>query len=356
MVSCTSGEPQSNSCPTWNNPLVLPIVPTADVNWLLSTEVQSGAALVAIVGGLLVTRLASLSGERMFLRRAIRDAQAELAQAQEAQDAGRAELDRLRVSSFRRYATKTILHRSGVISGGELRTLIADSGYVMSDAAVTQVVEPWLAQVRGAFDTATEYVATHPPREVTPAAVKSAIRSAMPGIAPELAVDVLDALTTRGTLGHTVVTDRLARTIAATSSSPVTAGDRQTRARRMDEARDRAELGKSAARAAKARLASLEDAQSQVARPRGLGRIVGSLVYLTAVCIIGPLALMAWGRTALPAWSRGLVVASFISGLIVFLLVVISLLRDHPERDRSRTTGQAARDGTEDAPGPDAQA
>lgn len=80
----------------------------------------------------------------------------------------------------------------------------------------------------------------------------------------------------------------------------------------------------------------LEDAQSQVARPEGLGRIVAVLAYLAAVCIVGPLALMAWGRTAgwgriaLLAWSRGLVVASFISGLIAFLLVLVYLLRDHP--------------------------
>jgi hypothetical protein len=45
------------------------------VNWLLSTEVQSGAALVAIIGGLLVARLTGLSGERAYLRRAITDAE-----------------------------------------------------------------------------------------------------------------------------------------------------------------------------------------------------------------------------------------------------------------------------------------
>ncbi|MGI8452138.1 MAG: hypothetical protein ACR2MP_34125 [Streptosporangiaceae bacterium] len=330
-------------------------MPTADVNWLLSTEVQSGAALVAIVGGLLVTRLASLSGERTFLRRSIRDARIELAQAQEAQETGQTELDRLRANGFRRHAKRSVLFKSRVYSPQELSALIAESGYRLSDDGVSQLVEPWVTQVREAFEQASEYVATHESREITPASVQAAVRAAVSGIAPELAEDVVDELTTRGTLGHTVVTDRVARTLAAVSSSPVTAADRQTRDRRMDEARNRVELGEYAVRAAKARLASLEDTQSQVARPEGLRRIFTVLAYLAAVCIVGPLALMAWGRTALPAWSRGLVVASFISGLIAFLLVVISLLRDHPERDRNRTTGQPARDGTEDAPGPDAQ-
>ena len=41
----------------------------ADPNWLLSTTVQSTAALVGIVGGLLISRLVSLSSERAGLMR-----------------------------------------------------------------------------------------------------------------------------------------------------------------------------------------------------------------------------------------------------------------------------------------------
>jgi len=36
----------------------------------------------------------------------------------------------------------------------------------------------------------------------------------------------------------------------------------------------------------------------------------------------------------MPAWLRALVVALLVSGPVVFLLVMLDLLRDHPERDR----------------------
>lgn len=47
--------------------------PPVDPNWLLSTEAQSAAALVAIIGGFLVSRLVSLSSEREGLRRRRRE-------------------------------------------------------------------------------------------------------------------------------------------------------------------------------------------------------------------------------------------------------------------------------------------
>ncbi|HEX9520943.1 MAG TPA: hypothetical protein VF940_32785 [Streptosporangiaceae bacterium] len=77
------------------NGRLLSVVPSADVNWLLSTEVQSGAALVAIVGGLLVARLTGLSGDRTYLRRAARDADAELALVREYRADAEADLSHL---------------------------------------------------------------------------------------------------------------------------------------------------------------------------------------------------------------------------------------------------------------------
>jgi hypothetical protein len=44
-------------------------VTRVDPNWLLSTTARSSAALVGIIGGLLVTRLVALSNERSGLER-----------------------------------------------------------------------------------------------------------------------------------------------------------------------------------------------------------------------------------------------------------------------------------------------
>ena len=52
----------------------------SDPNWLLSTLAQSTAAVVAIVGGFLVSRLVQLSSEKEGLRRRGANAQDELRQ------------------------------------------------------------------------------------------------------------------------------------------------------------------------------------------------------------------------------------------------------------------------------------
>lgn len=55
----------------------------ADPSWLLATTAQSAAALVAIIGGLLASRLVTLSSEREALDRTIERVQLELRQREE---------------------------------------------------------------------------------------------------------------------------------------------------------------------------------------------------------------------------------------------------------------------------------
>jgi hypothetical protein len=50
-----------------------------DPNWLLSTAAQAAAAIVAIVGGFLVSRVLGLSAERTRLEAALREVRASLA-------------------------------------------------------------------------------------------------------------------------------------------------------------------------------------------------------------------------------------------------------------------------------------
>lgn len=52
---------------------VLSAVSTVDPNWLLSTTAQSAAAMVAIIGGLLVSRLVTLSVERNSILQRLED-------------------------------------------------------------------------------------------------------------------------------------------------------------------------------------------------------------------------------------------------------------------------------------------
>jgi hypothetical protein len=312
---------------------MLIVVPSADVNWLLSTEVQSGAALVAIVGGLLVARLAGLSGERTYLRRAIRDAGAELALARENDEKAQDELAELHAYGFRRFASMQLLKQSGVVNRKDLVRLLRESNWAPGDHGMAEVVHPWITQMRLAFEKASEYIAGHP--DCTPGEVREAMMEGVARISADLLDDVVDELNSRGDLGpeahrvymYTAGGKRAGRAEAA-------AAERQTRDRRLDEARARADQYQAVIRAAQAKLANLEAARAQTARPEGLGRIIAALGYLTGACVVVPLAVMSWGRTSLPAWSRALIVALFISGLAIFLLVIVDLLRDQPERDR----------------------
>ncbi|MDO8308916.1 MAG: hypothetical protein Q7V58_11235 [Actinomycetota bacterium] len=60
----------------------MPVENTADVNWLLSAITQSAAALIAIVGGLLVSRYVSLHAEQQGARRRADDLQRREVEAQ----------------------------------------------------------------------------------------------------------------------------------------------------------------------------------------------------------------------------------------------------------------------------------
>ena len=284
----------------------------------------------------------------------MREAEAEFTQARDEEAKAQDELDYLRARTFRRYAKNRLLHVAGVIENDELADLIADSGSGLSDRGIAKYIAPWVAQLRAAFECADEHLTSVPRGQATSASVAAAVLAEVPGIDPDLARDVAEELSVHGKLGYQDPIGRLAGSLAY--SPEVAAADRQTRARRMDDAEARFNRAQSATQRAEARFTSLEVARARAARPEGLGRIVGALLYLAAACVIAPLTLMTWGRTTLPAWSRGVVVALFVSGLIAFLLVVVDLLRDHPERDQGRTTGQPARDGTEDASGPEVQA
>ena len=72
------------------------IANTSDPNWLLSTTVQASAALVGIVGGLLISRLVGLSAERAALDRQLRVARVDEVRTSTVLQEGQA--DRLRAA------------------------------------------------------------------------------------------------------------------------------------------------------------------------------------------------------------------------------------------------------------------
>src|SRR3954452_21681256 len=73
---------------------------TADVNWLLSSLAQSTAALIAIVGGLLVSRYVSLHAEQSAAGRRVDDLDRRVAAATQRLQDARADIDRHEVADL----------------------------------------------------------------------------------------------------------------------------------------------------------------------------------------------------------------------------------------------------------------
>ena len=72
----------------------------ADANWLLSSAVQSGSALVAIVGGFIGARYVGLHSERLGAQRRVDDADARLIPATQDLANSQADVTRFEVSEL----------------------------------------------------------------------------------------------------------------------------------------------------------------------------------------------------------------------------------------------------------------
>lgn len=95
-------------------------MPTVDPNWLFSTAAQSAAAIVAIVGGFLATRIVSLSAERDSLKHRIRTLDAQLQKRQERLDTVRQGLLEWDAADFIQFHLDELVERRGRISLNDL--------------------------------------------------------------------------------------------------------------------------------------------------------------------------------------------------------------------------------------------
>ncbi|MFZ6003787.1 MAG: hypothetical protein ACOYXM_07600 [Actinomycetota bacterium] len=90
-----------------------------DPNWLLSTSAQSAAALVAIVGGFLVSRLVSLASEKQALERRLAELQGRLLIARGRLEEVYEERHAVSVEWFERAVLPFVIKRRGDVSAEE---------------------------------------------------------------------------------------------------------------------------------------------------------------------------------------------------------------------------------------------
>jgi hypothetical protein len=298
----------------------------ADVNWLLSTSVQSGAALVAIIGGLLISRLVNLAAERNALIRRSTEEERLAELANEAAREAAHRIERFNLDHFLTYAHTEIQEAHGALDVGQLDDLIANSGWDVSEEHRSRLIRETLPRIQAVFVLVEEGF-RNGTGDGAGSGEEAILTSAPDGTTAELIDDVVaqvrkERVKPSGALGlGSLVSVGLPRDAAFAAS------ERQTRDRREDDLNRVLAEAQSDERSARTRIALIADAIESATRPPDLQRTLWSLGYLSVACLVFPLILMSFAPVSLSPWVRALVVLAFISGLAVFFAELIRLAR-----------------------------
>ncbi|HEX4443130.1 MAG TPA: hypothetical protein VHZ81_06135 [Galbitalea sp.] len=290
---------------------------TVDPNWLLSSTAQSAAALVAIVGGFLVSRLIALSAERA----AVGQRREELTQRRSLK---RNELDevravRLQVSRewFLEHHLNDVVDAKGEI---DPESLIEEFTPLGSSEDEMRAFAAELLEATGqAFSALSSQFIS---RNNFPSTVVE-LRSAGIEVPPEF--ETLFARVARAVreslprpFGYSSMIDMSTLIIPNSTQAPV---------RRQEARIDRERQLESDIRLLDAEIDLIETRTRSFAKPDGVTGAVLSLVYLSLVGIVLPTTLMAVRPVPDSVGWRVTVVAAFVSGLVVLLVYFVRRAR-----------------------------
>jgi hypothetical protein len=99
---------------------VCPMLAALDPNWLMSTAAQSAAAIVAIVGGFLVSRLIAANSEKAALRRRLQEVNLRVTQSTSDQAQAEASLLTFEASALVQDNVDFIMAKNGGVTADEL--------------------------------------------------------------------------------------------------------------------------------------------------------------------------------------------------------------------------------------------
>lgn len=326
--------------------VIVTFVAIADVNWMLSAEMQSGAALVAIVAGLLGSRYVALHAEQQAAARRLADVENRLGPARERARRAADELVAFRVRDI----LDTPECYRALAEGGEARAPLndvltridEDEGGVPREA-LEQHLDFLFAELADAVGALKDRVPE------TEDQLKWEVFRRRHSLAPghdgiwewvydEISEDRSEAARQRrresrkGTLAgiagfYTPPPISLPRVGALGNQ-----GWRTATINRLILARDNSELEvlqlEAEHRAADKHL-------SDAAQPEGFGLALSVLAVVATVGIALPLVLMVSGPTGLPIWVRIASAAAFLAGvtlLLRYLFVYAAFLRASESR------------------------
>ena len=316
----------------------------ADVNWMLSSMVQSGAALVAIVGGLLGSRYVALDAEQQAARRRLDQIEARLTSTRTwARNAGE-ELDNFRV---RRVLDRAACYEAIFDSGGQItidelldetqlddkdvpRDALESRFEILRDEVVLakQTLRPLIGELDGAGDWAAVR-RSHKIETRHDDAWEWTYKHILDLL--ERARRERERMSTYpfGGLVGLVPISPIFNAVDAAAMKTISPGT----ASRLVTAKESAD---SEVTHLEGELRAAWTHVDDVAQPEGFGLALSVLAYISLVSIAIPTGLMISGPTVLPQWSRILVALLFFSGvglLLRYLFVYAAYLGKRSDRE-----------------------
>lgn len=299
---------------------------TADAAVLLTSIVQAGAALVAIVAGLLGSRYVAMHGERQAAQRRLADVQRRLAAATARRDAAD---DALVDRAVRHLLDHDYVYETITQSGATSPPLLDDvlegldsDGEGLPREALQAHLELLTEEIRRAFD------------EIEPAMGRLGHRHAWAAFrrAAQLQPKHHDSWEwvyrqmARERRMRVSVLGGMPDLSGVITPIPVTVPGSSTRERlrsAVEEAERDVLFLQAEEHAAREHLADS-------GQPEGFGLALSVLTYLAATSIAIPSGFLVFAQVALPAWGRVAFVAAFLSGvaLLLWYLVVYAQYLD----------------------------
>ena len=272
-----------------------------DPNWLLATMAQSAAAMVAVIGGFLVSRIITLSVERQSLDRRSRELGEKTAEVETALCRARERRQAMSWEWFVDLAANACARAQGNMPVDELADKHPIRGVPESEMLAMA------CRLNGKMRTVFQHIASEEnPKEVE-----------IPRGQEKIYQAALVVLEVRWSLGMQTFSesgryDRLIREEDQLATElAVLEREQHFFAQELDRATP----------------------------PKGLGWGVGVLGYLTAVGVIAPVIALAMRPVPSSAASRLVLVALFISGLVILFVYLVYAVR---QLRRNRKLPQAA--------------
>jgi hypothetical protein len=275
-----------------------------DANWLLSTTAQSAAALVAIVGGLLVSRLVALATERQGLVRRLDEIDATRSIRRDVLQDVYEERHEFSVRVFERSTMDRFVEAEGQLESSEMADIVEGNWpRGAQQQEVARMAVDLAERVRRAYDVVNAHNGeTHPPR----------LRSM--GIhVPDEDERIYYAIKKRFSEGPLPV--------GPLSNNPIADQRQDRRIEREGELSAEVRALDAEADVVKSQLRSLS-------KPRGLTRAVAVLTYFAIVGIVVPLGAMTRRPVPNGPVFRIVIVVLFVSGLGALLAFVLALVRE----------------------------